>query len=331
MKRIIKILAIIFIPVLIFYFWASSPSGKMDFKEGVESSGIMQAQMIKDSIAIMTFNLGYLSGMTNNRAIDRDEELYATNMERTKRLLQNRSIDIACFQEIDFNADRSFNIDQARTLYSSCLYRNYAWAVNWDKRYVPFPYWPPSNHFGSILSGQAVLSQFEILEVSHIDLKKADHPFYYNAFYLDRLAQVVRINIYGRELVLINVHMEAFDAKNREEQMEQLASLIDSYNEEPVVLLGDFNSTLPEAEFQYEKEETMNILRSLDYMKPALPDSLYLKNESEYLTFNSEEPSIRIDYIFYDSRYLQMDHARVLREAGSISDHLPIMAYLRFR
>ena len=335
MRKAFKLLFIITLLLAVvistFYFWASSDFDGELPRVSIEEKDVAQIQMYKDSISIMTYNLGYLSGMTNNKAVDRSEDLFTDNFEAAKTLLEENMIDIASFQEIDFNSDRSYHHDQAGELAEALGYPFIAKAINWNKTYVPFPYWPPSNHFGSIVSGQAILSRFEIKEQSFIDLKKADYPFYYNAFYLDRMAQVAKISVYGKDLILINVHLEPWDADNRKEQVEQLLGLLESYSDLPVILLGDFNATLQGSEHSYEEEVSLRLLKEFGNFKNAIPDSSYFENEDEYLTFNSEEPSIRIDYIFYDASKLEMKHARVMKEAGEISDHLPVMAYFSFR
>jgi hypothetical protein len=71
---------------------------------------------------------------------------------------------------------------------------NGAIAINWDKRYVPFPYWPITQQFGRTLSGQSILSRFPIQNHErHVLDRVAGNNWIYNAFYLDRLAQVAEI------------------------------------------------------------------------------------------------------------------------------------------
>lgn len=55
-----------------------------------------------------------------------------------------------------------------------------------------------------------------------------DSPFYRDAFYLERLAQIVKANISGKEIVIINIHLEAFDKAIRAKQFKEVeAFLID--------------------------------------------------------------------------------------------------------
>lgn len=79
---------------------------------------------------------------------------------------------------------------------------------------MPFPYWPPSNHFGTMLSGQAILSHYPISEGrTHKLTPHLNAPFYYSAFYLDRLLQVIEVSYHDQFVRIMNVHMKAFDTE----------------------------------------------------------------------------------------------------------------------
>lgn len=147
---------------------------------------------VHDSVfRIMSYNIGYMSGMTNNEPVRPERTLYESNLASGLRFLDAIDADIIAFQEIDYGSQRSYEIDQEKEIADKLHYPYVARAVNWDKKYVPFPYWPISVHFGKVLSGQSVLSKFPILQQSVDTLSKvASAPFYYNAYYLERLAQV---------------------------------------------------------------------------------------------------------------------------------------------
>lgn len=150
-----------------------------------------------DSILrIVTYNMGYLSGMTNNTPQRPSREFYANNEKRVITALRSLDADIVGFQEIDFGSDRSYHTHQAKMICDS-LFAYGAFAVNWDKHYVPFPMWPPKVHFKKVLSGQAVMSPylFSGHEVHHLEKVKSN-PFYYNALYLDRLAHCGLANLF---------------------------------------------------------------------------------------------------------------------------------------
>jgi len=46
--------------------------------------------------------------------------------------------------------------------------------------------------------------------------------------------------------------------------------------------------------------------------------------------FDSEKPYEKIDYIFYNNKYLACLSAEVLNEADEISDHLPVRSVFAF-
>ena len=74
------------------------------------------------------------------------------------------------------------------------------------------------------------------------------------------------------------------------------------------------------------EEETITKLLEQNGLRSAISDSLYMTNESEFFTFNSIEPYIKIDFIFYDEAKIKVLNSRVVKEAGEISDHLPVVA-----
>ncbi|MDX1371805.1 MAG: hypothetical protein R3321_05010, partial [Nitrososphaeraceae archaeon] len=197
--------------LIIFYFWAGSSWYENDLYYQVANS---ENSFIDkdDTLRISTYNIGYLSGMTNNNPVARSEGLFSENLERSVRILSNLDLDFLALQEIDFYSERSYEYNQYDSLLQRLDFPNGAKAVNWDKSYVPFPYWPIKYQFGRILSGQAILSKMKLLKQDITVLSKPKNaPFYYNKFYLDRLIQTTFIPVNNSDtLAIMNVHLEAF-------------------------------------------------------------------------------------------------------------------------
>ena len=231
-----------------------------------------------------------------------------------------------CLQEIDFNAARSFGIDQMEALAQSGRFVSGYRSINWDKRYVPFPYWPPSNHFGQIVSGQALLSHHEMVEQETIILKpNSNAPAWYLAFYLDRLLQITQIDFLGTPVVIMNAHLQAFDKATRLEQIKTVKQAFEKYaSDHPVILMGDFNSEVPTLA---ENGDAIDLLMETAWISSAIPFEVADLNK----TFSSETPERMIDYIFYNSNHWLCIEARVLSEAGEISDHLPVIAKFKLK
>ncbi len=327
LKILGSILTVLIVCFIIFYFWARRSVIHESEYSLLTTYNAEKAPIIKDTFSIMTYNIGYLSGMTNNLPVDRPKELLDENLKKTSQLLLADKPDIIVFQEIDFNSHRTYNVNQLDRLGVLAGYQFGASSVNWDKQYVPFPYWPIKHHFGSMLSGQAVLSNSPILSNKRIVLPKPDsNPFYYNDFYLDRLAQVTWIQTITDSICVINVHFEAWDGPTREIQSEIVLDIYHKYEEDhPVILLGDFNCNPPFASNALD-EKTIEILLAYPSISMVNKKADYLLNPEQYLTFNSRKPYVKIDHIFYNNLYLECLDYEVVHEAGEISDHLPVRA-----
>lgn len=321
LKYIFCFVGTLFFAWVVFFFWASSPNlDKSDYQKTIKNS--YKGVVNKDSVySIVTYNIGYLSGMTNNLPVPKPKSLFADNLQKVLTELKALQPDIIAFQEIDFKASRSYEVQQQNEI-AKLGYNHVAEVVNWDKTYVPFPNWPPSMHFGSIISGQSVLSKFPIQNHERIVLERvADSPFYREAVYLDRLAQVVTVLIEGKEVVLINVHLEAFDQPTRSRQFDFVLNLFQKYAvTNPTILLGDFNSDAREETAVIHKILQMNSVGNAAFVAEN-PDN----------TFNSKNPTKRIDYIFYTKKTIKSLSGKVLTQFGQASDHLPVALQFRLK
>tara|TARA_B100000795_G_scaffold269959_1_gene261377 strand:+ start:4741 stop:5718 length:978 start_codon:yes stop_codon:yes gene_type:complete len=314
LKFIFRFLLLLIVAFVIFFFWASSST--LDKSEYAKLIEVNNNKTLKnDSIfSIITYNIGYLSGMTNNLAVESPKELFDDNLDKVISEIKKVNPDIMAFQEIDFDASRSYHVNQEEEI--SKLGFNYrAQTINWDKRYLPFPYWPISMHYGKVVSGQSIISKYPLKEQQRIVLQRvADAPFHRDAFYLERLAQVVKVVLNGKEVVLINVHLEAFEAATRAKQLEEVLEIFNKYKDRyPTILLGDFNSKARDENAVIQKIFAMKDVGS------AASDMNNLGN-----TFNSKDPSKRIDYIFYTKNSIEYIAGKVLNQFGQVSDHLPI-------
>lgn len=313
------------VAILAFYRWGSASS--FPPQRYAEIVTYRQSEpALREIFTVVTYNIGYLSGLTNNQPLVRSRPRFEVNQQTALRALQEIAPDIISFQEIDFGSKRSFDLDQARAMAQGLGLGQGAIAINWDKNYVPFPYWPPTAQFGKVLSGQAVLSRYPIQKTSRIVLEKVESkPAYYNAFYLDRLAQVAQIELNGRQIIVINVHLEAFDTPTRLSQTQVVRDLAEGYAQNyPVLLMGDFNSAVNRSE--EGRASIHQIAQSPDFT-PAVPLDQW---GTDSATFPSDQPQYKLDYIFYTPKTLEKIDAQVVSTAQQASDHLPLMMSFRF-
>jgi endonuclease/exonuclease/phosphatase family metal-dependent hydrolase len=330
LKMSLTILAILLfvltLAFVIFYYWASSGTQPRDkLSEIFTYTDTPGPPVTQEIFTVMTYNTGYLSGMTNNQPVKRPgKAFFDKNLETFLQLLEEIQPDVIGVQEIDFYSKRSHYVNQLETIAKKAGYPYAAKAINWDKRYLPFPYWPLSLHFGRVLSGQAVLSRWPILSTERIVLQKPKStPFYYNAFYLDRLIQVVKIKIGGRGLIILNVHLDAFDRETRENQAKRMLNIYHSFKDDyPVLLMGDFNSIPPDAPQKKDfPDEPVTDFRNDRTIQFFLEDPGLKAADITTFTFPTDSPTRKLDYIFYTHNKIELIKVSVPNIDSS--DHLP--------
>jgi endonuclease/exonuclease/phosphatase family metal-dependent hydrolase len=327
-----SVLGLVLLVFVGFFLWASSGRLPEDALAQTTRYAAAPDTTAPDTLTVTTYNIGYLSGMTNNRPVVRPDSFLAGNLTQALALLRTADPDLIGFQEIDYGAARSGDVHQLDTIGARLGYAAAAQAVNWDERYLPFPYGRPAVHFGRVVSGQAVLSRFSVRQHARIVLARPPQSFLRDAFYLDRLAQVALLALGDRPLAVINVHLEAFHTPTREQQARTVNRLYDRLAAQglPVLLLGDFNSPLPDAarEATEDADRTMRILLADTALRPVAPDT---GAQAQPGTYPADAPTRTIDHIFYSPAHFSVADRRVQCGAPSPpSDHCAVTASFRW-
>ena len=171
-----------------------------------------------------------------------DKDRVGTNLAGIAEKLSALSPDIAILQEVDINSSRSYGTDERNVLRAAlpegaCE----AFAYNFNALYVPYPL-PPIGH---VESGLYTLSKAQARTAERISLPV---PFSWpiRLVNLKRCLLVSRYPVKGsdKELVLINLHLEAYDSgEGKEAQTRQLVSFMQAEYEKGnyVIAGGDFN------------------------------------------------------------------------------------------
>lgn len=224
-----------------------------------------------DSLSIMTWNIGYGSlGDNADFFMDGGEMVRSSDKKRT---LDNMSAiiteiettepDIFLLQEVDRDSSRSYNVDETTLLRDSFYGYESTYGINYKAPFVPYPY-PP---LGKVDSGVMTFATAQADSAARIQLPV---PFQWpvRTVNLKRCVAETHIPLYeapsrdaadadaadplgttpekktGRDLVIFNLHLEAFDnGEGKIAQTQMLASLM---NEEKakgnyVIAGGDFN------------------------------------------------------------------------------------------
>jgi len=325
---------------LVFLWWASGPGiGSLESEFPVDPATARPLPVeAPEHLRVVSFNVAYGRGPENDIGDLRSGTEVRDYLDNIAAFIKNCGADIAALQEVDFNANRSHFIDEAAYLAGKSGLEYCARITTWQNNYIPYPYWPPSQQYGRTHSGQCVLSRFPLeRNVRYVLPQPRANPWFYNLFYLHRSIQRVDALLGGgRRLRIFNVHLEAFDVPNKMEQARMLVARVRKEGTRSALILGDFNCVPPEAtlkrgfpdepETDLRGDETMDILRELKGYSDAIEATGADRAEAEFFTFPAEAPNRRLDYLFFSEAGLTPRTARVAREAGAISDHLPVIA-----
>ncbi|HCU25888.1 MAG TPA: hypothetical protein DF383_12795 [Deltaproteobacteria bacterium] len=273
-------------------------------------------------LTVLTYNLGYGAGKKNNRPEVLSREEVERNLAAMARELRSQNADLIFLQELDFDSQRSFGIDQFRYLADKVALPYAAYVLTWNKKYVAWPYWPPQTHFGRVVSGQAVFSRFPILSQQLIYFEKpAENPFWYNWFYLDHIVQHLWLKIGDREASVYNLHLEAFSTATRREQLEKIGKLIKADPAAIRIAAGDYNlASHIEAGRKDNERDTEDLLPKF----AAVTGLSNAEGKRIFYSMPSWNAYKKIDHIFFSPGLKLLDSGNL---AGiEASDHLAVWA-----
>ena len=221
-----------------------------------------KAQFSGDTVKLMTFNIGY-AGLSDNADffMDGGKEVQATehdrvlqNMEEIAAFAESVGADFTLLQEVDELSTRTYRENEAE-YFRNTLGQNSAYTYNYKTLFVPFPL-PP---IGRVTSGIETLSPYLLEDAERV---KLPCPFSWpvSTANLKRCLLVTRTPIEGsdRELVIVNLHLEAYDdGEGKIAQTKMLLSVLREEYEKGnyVIAGGDFNQTFPHALERYPMQD----------------------------------------------------------------------------
>ncbi|MDQ0061077.1 endonuclease/exonuclease/phosphatase family protein [Paenibacillus harenae] len=207
-----------------------------------------------DSVTATTFNIGYAGldlgqdffmdgGKTSRSSSKKQTE---ANLAAIADFLEKAQSDFFLLQEVDTGSSRSYQIDEAAELSDSLPDYDSTYAINYKVPWVPVPVLDP---MGKVKSGLMTLSSYQSASHTRYDLPgKESWPV--QQMELDRAYIASRFPVEGgRELVLINLHLSAFDKGGviRKQQLEFLDGFVRKESDKGNYLIvgGDWNHSLP--------------------------------------------------------------------------------------
>lgn len=256
MKRFLKILGLVLLILVLalaaLVLWLTVREYKPEAVEQLEVSSVdePEAASLDRELNILSWNIGYaglgaesdffMDGGKDSRSAD--EEQVLEYLSGIRESLDATELDLAMLQEVDIDSGRSYRIDQRDYL---CLGSG-VHALNYACDFVPIPL-PP---LGRIYSG--IYTTAPSLDISDSRRVSLPCPFSWpvSTANLKRCLLVSYIPIEGsdKELVTVNLHLEAYDdGEGKIAQTNMLKSIIEGEYEKGnyVIAGGDFNQIFP--------------------------------------------------------------------------------------
>lgn len=187
----------------------------------------------------------------------KDKQTVLDNTNGAIQEIQKLNSDFSFFQEVDTKADRSHFVNQYEMLQNAFTDYSSSIAMNFHSGYL---FYPLTNPHGSVDAGIATFSKYKIDESVRRSFP-IDNGFFSKFFDLDRCFQINRLSIEGSEkqLVLINLHMSAYDAggKIRALQLAMLNEvLLEEYSQGNYVIAGgDWNHDIANSLNTFETQQ----------------------------------------------------------------------------
>ena len=287
----------------------------------------------------LVWNIHYGYGGETDHFVRHPEVEVNGTLEAIAELIKTADVDFVLLQEVDRAADRTYGQDQLKFLAERADFPYYAFVTTWKARYIPFPFDQPSRWLGRLHSGQGILSRFPIQSNRRVLLPQpAEHPFWYNWFYLNRAVQIAEVAVPGEKPVqLFNIHLEAFSNANRMEQANRLKDLVwkDARQDDRIFVAGDFNSTAPEApqKSNFVDEpgtdfSTDNTIQTVRSGMPTIDLLSRFKVPDRIFTFPANAPNRQLDHLFAGRAWSRSYGWVQKLEKGILSDHLPLRVVL---
>ncbi len=304
----------------------------------------------KKELSIISWNIGYAGlGKDEDFFMDggkkvrpKSKKVVEKYLEGIKETLAENPSDIIFLQEIDINSKRSYRVNEFNELIQHTKKAG-SFAYNYNSLYVPYPL--PT--LGHVEAGLSTLTSFKTDSAERVSLP-VSFSWPVRLVNLKRCLLVTRLPVYkdgistGKEVVLVNFHLEAYD--NGEGKIAQTKALKEFITSEYkkgnyVIAGGDFNQTFAGA------KELPVILP--DGWLPGKIDSDLLEDGWQ-LAFDDSIPTCRSDDAEYNNedaknhkwQYYLIDgfilspniektDIRVIDEDFQNSDHNPV--YMTFK
>lgn len=350
MKRLRWLVYILFLPVTVITLFFTY-SVIFEYRPALEEESvaiIRNGKIIdaKKPLELTTFNIGYagldagqdffMDGGTSSRSSSKEQT--EVNLERIIKFLIAKKSDVYLLQEVDYMADRSFEINEMDVITGLMPGYNATFAYNYKVTWVPVPLLNP---MGSAYSG--------LMTMSHGDFEKSvryqlpgNEPIPKRFFDLKRCVVESTYKLSnGKKLILINIHLSAFDkgGKIRAKQIKWLEEHLEKVydkNENYVIVGGDWNHILSDEVRENPAVETPEWVAILPKTLETNTGFKMVFDKTVNTVRNNDKPYIKGEsYETIIDGFLVSPNLKVLKVQGTDlnfqnSDHQPVTIQVGF-
>ena len=280
----------------------------------------------------------YVSG---DSAKAKDKDTVLKNTIGSIYTIKDAQSDFVFFQEVDKKATRSYKVNQYQMILDSFGDYDATYASNFHSAYLAYPL---NDFIGKTEAGIVTLSKYNI-ESSYRYSLPIDESFPTKFFDLDRCISLNRIKISdNKELVLINVHLSAYDEGGviRKAQLEVLNEILkDEYVKGNYVIAGgDFNHDIVNSINSFKTEQKVPEW-VYQLSNEDLPEGFNFYSDTTMPTCRSSDMAYEKDVNysvvidgFIVSDNIEVLNSKVLTQESELfvySDHNPVKMEFRFK
>lgn len=336
---VITLLVFVFLGLLIF---VTVKEYRPQKKETVKKSHGNKTVSREEPFTLVSLNTGYaglgkdedffMDGGTKVRPDSKEQ--VEENMAGIAGMLKESEADAYFLQEVDLNSKRSYFTGQ-KAYYENALGLGGMFAYNFKVAYAPYP-WPAIGH---VESGLTTLTNSKVNRAERIALPES-FSWPLKTCNLKRCLLKTRLPIKGSEaeLVLINLHLEAYDSgEGKEAQSKMLLEVLEEEYKKGnyVIAGGDFNQT-------FEGFTKYPIRNKKDWVPGAigneiLPEGFRFAVDDTYPTCRllnkpyAKDSQVYVIDGFIVSPNVKVEQVNVINHHFQYTDHQPVRLKVRLQ
>ena len=245
----ILIVAVAYLIYVFSSYYRIEDNQKLDIDNASEVADVVSVGEMQE---LTSWNIGFaaylqdytffMDGGTESRA--RSKEAVLDSMDHINEFLREQDSNFYNIQEVDFDATRSYKVDERQLIRDEFKEYSYLFAQNYDSPYLFYPLYSPH---GANKAGLVTLTNTKVTDSVRRSLPiQTDFA---KVLDLDRCYSVSRMpTSNGKEFILINLHLSAYttDPSIVKRQVKMIYdTMLEEYDKgNYVVCSGDFNMDL---------------------------------------------------------------------------------------